>query len=292
MGLPYGRLYVLILSMKKTLTMAATLLAAGMTLAGTMAAQHTPPAPKTTTPSPAASEFKNDMEKASYAIGTDIGGNVARSLKKNDIDVDPAMLLRGFEEALNGEKLLLTDEEVKDVLTKLQQDTRMKLEMKAKTAAEDNKKEGDAFLAENKTKEGVVSLPDGLQYKVLTQGDGPKPTAMDTVECNYRGTLINGKEFDSSYKRGQTASFGIHQVIKGWGEVLQLMPVGSKYQVFIPSELAYGPRGQGADIGPNSTLIFEIELVSIKSKEAVAPKPESPKLIEPTKPQTAAPATK
>ena len=292
MGLPYGRLYVLILSMKNTLTMAATLLAAGMTLAGTMAAQHTPPAPKTTTPSPTASEFKNDMEKASYAIGTDIGGNVARSLKKNDIDVDPAMLLRGFKEALNGEKLLLTDEEVKDVLTKLQQDTRMKLEMKAKTAAEDNKKEGDAFLAENKTKEGVVSLPDGLQYKVLTQGDGPKPTAMDTVECNYRGTLINGKEFDSSYKRGQTASFGIHQVIKGWGEVLQLMPVGSKYQVFIPSELAYGPRGQGADIGPNSTLIFEIELVSIKSKEAVAPKPESPKLIEPTKPQTAAPATK
>jgi FKBP-type peptidyl-prolyl cis-trans isomerase len=154
---------------------------------------------------------------------------------------------------------------------------------KSKAAAEDNKKEGETFLAANKSKEGVVTLASGLQYKILKQGDGAKPLPTDTVECNYRGTLINGKEFDSSYKRGQTASFGVTQVIHGWTEILQLMPVGSKYQVFIPSELAYGPRGAGADIGPNSTLIFEIELVSIKAKPAEAAAP-----AEPAKPAEAA----
>jgi FKBP-type peptidyl-prolyl cis-trans isomerase len=260
--------------------MVATLLAAGIALSGTVLAQQAPP--PSTTPTPAASEFKNDTEKNSYAIGIDLGGNVAKSLKRSQIDVDPALLLRGFKESFNGEKLLLTDEEMKEVLTKLQADTKAKLEAKAKAAAETNKKEGEDFLAANKSKEGVEALPDGLQYKVLKQGDGPKPTAIDTVECNYRGTLINGTEFDSSYKRGQPVTFAVGQVIKGWGEILQLMPVGSKYQVFIPSVLAYGPRGTGADIGPNSTLVFEIELLSIKGKEA----PESglPKLVEPTKP--------
>jgi FKBP-type peptidyl-prolyl cis-trans isomerase len=256
--------------MKNHLTMVVTLLAAGIALSGNVAAQQTPPA-TTKTPSPAASEFKNETQKASYAIGVDIGGNVAKSLKRNEIDVDSALVLRGFKEAFNGEKTLLTDEEIKEVLTKLQQDTRTKMEAKAKAAAETNKKEGDDFLTANKSKEGVVTLPDGLQYKVLKQGDGPKPTATDSVECNYRGTLINGTEFDSSYKHGQPATFGVTQVIKGWGEVLQLMPVGSKYQVFVPSDLAYGPRGQGADIGPNATLIFEIDLISIKSGDAAKP---------------------
>ena len=130
-----------------------------------------------------------------------------------------------------------------------------------------NKKEGEAFLAANKGKEGVVTLPSGLQYKILKEGTGPKPTASDTVVCNYRGTLINGTEFDSSYKRGQPATFPVGGVIKGWTEALQLMPVGSKWQLFIPSDLAYGERGAGADIGPESTLIFEVELLVHRGQE-------------------------
>lgn len=129
---------------------------------------------------------------------------------------------------------------------------------------QDNKKIGADFLAANKTKPGVVTLPSGLQYIVEKQGTGHKPRASDSVECHYRGTLIDGKEFDSSYRRGKTATFPVNRVIPGWTEILQLMPVGSKYKVFIPSDLAYGPRGAGADIGPNATLIFEIELIAIK----------------------------
>lgn len=134
--------------------------------------------------------------------------------------------------------------------------------------AETNKKEGEAFLAENKTKDGVVTLPSGLQYKILSAGTGPKPTATDSVVCNYKGTLLNGTEFDSSYKRGQPATFPVNGVIKGWTEALQMMPVGSKWQLFVPSDLAYGQRGPGAGIGPNSMLIFEVELISIQSKDA------------------------
>jgi FKBP-type peptidyl-prolyl cis-trans isomerase len=130
-----------------------------------------------------------------------------------------------------------------------------------------NKQEGQQFLAANKSKEGVITLPSGLQYKILQEGTGPKPAATDTVTVNYRGTLINGTEFDSSYKRNEPATFGVNQVIKGWTEALQLMPVGSKWQLFIPSELAYGERSPGAEIGPNSTLIFDVELLSIKDKE-------------------------
>jgi FKBP-type peptidyl-prolyl cis-trans isomerase len=129
-----------------------------------------------------------------------------------------------------------------------------------------NKKEGEAFLAANKSKPGVVTLPSGLQYKILTAGTGPKPTATDSVNCNYRGTLIDGKEFDSSYKRGKPVTFPVTGVIKGWTEALQLMPVGSKWQLFIPSDLAYGDRGAGADIGPGATLVFEVELISIEDK--------------------------
>jgi FKBP-type peptidyl-prolyl cis-trans isomerase FklB len=134
----------------------------------------------------------------------------------------------------------------------------------AQNVGKDNKMAGTAFLAANKTKPGVVTLPSGLQYKIEKQGTGRKPRATDSVECNYRGTLIDGKEFDSSYKRGQTATFPVNRVIPGWTEILQLMPTGSKYKVFIPSNLAYGERGAGADIGPNATLIFDIELIAIK----------------------------
>ena len=134
----------------------------------------------------------------------------------------------------------------------------------AQNVGKENKMAGKAFLAENKTKPGVVTLHSGLQYKIEKQGTGRKPRATDSVECNYRGTMIDGKEFDSSYKRGQTATFPVNRVIPGWTEILQLMPVGSKYKVFIPSDLAYGERGAGADIGPNATLIFDIELIAIK----------------------------
>jgi FKBP-type peptidyl-prolyl cis-trans isomerase len=163
----------------------------------------------------------------------------------------------------------MSDDEVKAVLTALQTHMHEMQDQKAKQAGDTNKKEGESFLAANKSKEGVVTLPDGLQYKILSTGTGPKPTATDSVVCNYKGTLINGKEFDSSYKRGQPATFGVSQVIKGWTEALQLMPVGSKWQLFIPSELAYSQRGAGADIGPNATLVFEVELVSIQAKPAV-----------------------
>jgi FKBP-type peptidyl-prolyl cis-trans isomerase len=150
---------------------------------------------------------------------------------------------------------------------------RKKQELLTQQASETNKKEGDAFLAANKTKEGIVTLPSGLQYKVLQDGTGPKPTTTDTVSVNYRGALLNGTEFDSSYKRGQPASFGVGQIIKGWTEALQLMSVGSKWQLFIPPDLAYGPRGAGRDIGPNATLVFEVELLSIQPKAQLAPSP-------------------
>jgi FKBP-type peptidyl-prolyl cis-trans isomerase len=203
-----------------------------------------------------------------------VGRNLGAQLHQQSVELDQAILLRGVKDALAGGKTLLTDDEVKAVLTQLQTEarTRQQEKMKAeqekmKVAAEGNKKEGEEFLAANKTKEGVVTLPSGLQYKILTEGTGPKPAAADTVSCNYRGTLLNGTEFDSSYKRGQPASFPVTGVIKGWTEALQLMPVGSKWQLFIPAELGYGDRGAGADIGPGATLIFEVELLSIQSKE-------------------------
>jgi FKBP-type peptidyl-prolyl cis-trans isomerase FklB len=164
-------------------------------------------------------------------------------------------------------KTVMTDMEAHNTLMQAQQEAKKKIDETRQASMEPNKKAGDAFLAANKTKEGVVTLPSGLQYKILKEGTGPKPTPADSVVCNYRGTLIDGKEFDSSYKRGQPATFPVGQVIKGWTEALQLMPVGSKWQLFVPADLAYGDRGAGADIGPGSTLIFEVELISIKGKE-------------------------
>ena len=192
--------------------------------------------------------------------------NIGRSLKKQSDDIDSASLVRGLKDTLAGGTVLLTDEEAQAALSELQGEVRQKEEAEAQKAGEANMKEGEAFLADNKTKEGVVTLPSGLQYKILTAGTGPKPAASDTVVCNYRGTFINGTEFDSSYKRGQPASFPVGQVIKGWTEALQLMPVGSKWQLFIPPDLAYGQRGAGGAIGPNATLVFEVELLSIQGK--------------------------
>jgi FKBP-type peptidyl-prolyl cis-trans isomerase FklB len=211
----------------------------------------------------AAPAFANQKDKVSYAIGMNIG----TTLHRQSLDVDPNVLLQGLKDAMAGGKTQLSEEEARATLTELQNDMRKKQQEKMQQAAEENKKEGAAFLSANKAKSEIVTLPSGLQYKVLTAGAGPKPTASDSVVCNYRGTLIDGKEFDSSYKRGEPATFPVSGVIKGWTEALQLMPVGSKWQLFVPSDLAYGDRGQGPDIGPNATLIFEVELLSIQSKD-------------------------
>jgi FKBP-type peptidyl-prolyl cis-trans isomerase FklB len=272
--------------MRKIFVMLLNLSVAALLAMGTLKAQDTPPAkPKAATPAPAQGTtktpaakprtgtstgtrtsapltLKTQKDKVSYAIGMNIG----KSLHKDSVDIDPAIFARGVKDALMSAKPLLTEEEMKTVLTALQGELRKQQEDAARVAGVGNRKAGDAFLAENKTKDGVVTLPSGLQYKIITPGTGPKPTATDTVVCNYRGTLLDGKEFDSSYKRGQPATFPVSGVIKGWTEAVQLMPVGSKWQLFIPADLAYGPRGAGPDIGPESTLIFEVELLSIQEK--------------------------
>ena len=237
-------------------------------------AQQTPPTSNATHP-PAKSRpataaksstvlsLKTQKDKFSYALGMNLGKN----LHQQAVAIDPNILARGLKDALTGGKTLLTDDEARAALTAAQAEVRAKQQEKMQQAGAENKKEGETFLAANKAKDGVVTLPSGLQYKILTAGTGPKPTASDTVVCNYRGTLINGTEFDSSYKRGQPATFPVGGVIKGWTEALQLMPVGSKWQLFIPADLAYGDRGAGADIGPGATLIFEVELLSIQGKD-------------------------
>jgi FKBP-type peptidyl-prolyl cis-trans isomerase len=294
--------------MKTLLIVVRTMLAAGAVLLGNAVAQtsaapsQTPPAKKPAAPaakkSPSATKtgtaakpgtvttLTTTKQKASYAIGMNLGGG----LHRQNVDVDSAALIQGMKDALAGGKTLLTDEEARAALMQLQKDMQEKMQAKAAAEGDANKKEGDAFLAANKTKEGVVTLPSGLQYKILTPGSGPKPTASDSVVCNYKGTLINGTEFDSSYKRGEPATFPVTGVIKGWTEALQLMPVGSKWQLFIPPDLAYGPRGTpGGPIGPNATLTFEVELISIKEKPP-APDKVPPPAAAPEKTPAAAPA--
>ncbi len=247
-------------------------------------AATTPAAPAATTPkaattakapvkqtgtaakSAAAPALKTQKEKFSYALGMNIGKGLGANLKSQSVEVDWNLVSQGLKDSSSGGKTRLTQEEAQAVLTEVQNEVRKQQQEKTQQDAATNKTEGEAFLAANKSKDGVVTLPSGLQYKILSAGTGPKPTATDSVKCNYRGTLINGTEFDSSYKRGQPATFGVNQVIKGWTEALQLMPVGSKWQLFIPSSLAYAERGAGADIGPNATLIFEVELLSIEEK--------------------------
>lgn len=225
--------------------------------------------------------LKDQKDKLSYALGMSLGTNLHRQA----IDVDPNIVSQAIKDALGGGKMLMTEDEMKAAIAQLQNDMRAKQETLRKEMADNNKKEGEAFLAANKSKEGVVALPSGLQYKIITAGTGPKPAATDTVVCNYKGTLVNGTEFDSSYKRGEPATFPVSGVIKGWTEALQLMPVGSKWQLFIPSDMAYADRGAGPVIGPNSTLVFEVELISIKQKEEPkeAPKAPEPKPTEPKK---------
>jgi FKBP-type peptidyl-prolyl cis-trans isomerase len=227
----------------------------------------------------AAGPLTTEKAKTSYAIGLDLGNK----LKSQSIDVDTSILVRGMNDGISGAKPAMTDEEMKTSLTALTTQIRAKQTAMLKELTEKNKAEGDVFLLDNRSKEGVVVLPSGLQYKILKAGDGPKPAASDSVVCNYKGTLINGKEFDSSYKRGQPATFPVSGVIKGWTEALQLMPVGSKWQLFIPPDLAYGERGAGADIQPDSTLIFEVELMSIQPKGQEKAPEKAPETPQPDK---------
>ena len=209
--------------------------------------------------------LKTEREKVNYAIGVD----VVRNFQEQGIEADMDLVLKGMKDALAREKLLMTEEEFRATMNAFRTQVRRQADLKRKqvqtppAVAEENKKAGEGFLAENKTKEGVMTLPSGLQYKILKTGEGKKPVETDTAECHYTGTLINGTEFDSSYRRGQPVTFKITSVIPGWREALKLMPVGSKWQLFIPPGLAYGPRASGR-IPANSTLIFEVELLGIK----------------------------
>jgi FKBP-type peptidyl-prolyl cis-trans isomerase FklB len=214
-------------------------------------------------------ELKTPKEKQSYSIGFDMGSNI----KRNGIDVDPNILTKAIKDALSGGLPLMTEQEMRESIVALQKDMAAKQQGRAKELGDKNRKEGEAFLVENKKKDGVTTLPSGLQYMILAEGKGNQPKATDTVTVQYRGTLIDGSEFDSSYKRGQPATFALNQVIKGWTEGVQLIKEGGKIRLFVPSELAYGERGAGAQIGPNATLIFEVELLSIGDggKAAVQP---------------------
>jgi FKBP-type peptidyl-prolyl cis-trans isomerase FklB len=276
--------------MRKLLTSACLAFAAAILFCSYARAQQSSPAtpsqttpPKATSPtphrpgsttakkSPAPLTLTTQKDKTSYAIGMNMG----KSMRKDSVDIDPNILLRGLKDGLAGDKTLLTDDEARAVLTAFQADLRKALQEKFQALSESNRKAGEAFFAENKAKEGVVTLPSGLQYKVLQEGTGPKPLPTDTVVCNYKGTLLDNTEFDSSYKRGHPETFPVRGVIRGWTEALQLMPVGSKWQLFVPPDLAYGARGgPGGVIGPNAALIFEVELLSIQPKpEPTAPAP-------------------
>jgi FKBP-type peptidyl-prolyl cis-trans isomerase len=214
-------------------------------------------------------ELADQKAKVSYGIGMNLG----MQWRQQEVAIDPDLLMRGMKDAMEGKATLMTEEEMRNTLTSYQNQHRAQQMEKRKLQGEQSRAQGESFLAENKTKPGVVTLPSGLQYKIIKDGQGESPSAHDQVTVNYRGTLIDGTEFDSSYKRGEPATFGVGGVIKGWTEALQLMKPGSKWELYIPSALAYGERGSGAQIGPNSTLIFDVELISVKKQEP-PPMPE------------------
>jgi len=256
-------------------------------LAETAAAQQPPAVNKTQVQAPAIKtedqaaatkntpqeeqKFNSRKDKLSYAIGADFG----RGLRWRRIDVNADLLVKAMRDALAGEKLLITDEEVTTTLKTLAEERKKDYEHAKMMLSEKNKKAGEAFFAENLKQDGVVTLPSGLQYKILKQGQGKKPTLDDKVVCQYRGTLLDGTEFDSSYKRNQPTTLPVKSLIKGWSEALQLMPVGSKWELYIPPQLAYGERVVGG-IAPNAMLVFEVELISIQDESQSQAAQKSP----------------
>ena len=233
----------------------------GLTLAADEAKPKAPAAKST-------SALKTEEQKVSYAIGLNIANNLKQMKQQANFAVDANLVAQGLKDAFAGGKLKMTPEEAASTMQAFSQKMQAKQkeamaarEADMKKVGDQNAVEGKAYLEANAKKDGVKTTKSGLQYKVITKGKGPKPKETDTVTVNYRGTLINGKEFDSSYSRGEPATFAVNAVIPGWTEVLQLMPEGSKWEVTIPSDLAYGPGGAGGDIGPNATLVFEVELL-------------------------------
>lgn len=211
-----------------------------------------------------ASNLTSDKDKLSYSIGADLGKN----FKTQGIDINPEALSKGMQDGMSGTQLILTEQQMKDVLSKFQKDLMAKRTSEFNQKAEENKAKGEKFLSENKSKQGIVVLPSGLQYKIVDTGTGAKPGKTDTVTVEYTGRLIDGTVFDSTDKTGKPATFQVSQVIPGWTEALQLMPAGSTWEIYVPSALAYGPRSVGGPIGPNETLIFKVHLISVKKSAA------------------------
>jgi len=205
-------------------------------------------------------KLTTQKDSVGYAIGMDIGKN----LKQQEIDIDIDVLSQGIKDAVNNQQTLITEEQSREIMMEFQRELMAKHSDRQAKKAEKNKIEGENFLNENKKKEGVITTQSGLQYKILQAGKGVKPQSNQTVTVHYRGRLLDGSEFDNSYKRNSPATFPVDGVIRGWSEALQLMPVGSKWELYIPSELAYGENGMGQVIPPNATLIFEVELISVE----------------------------
>lgn len=204
-------------------------------------------------------ELKTDKDMLSYSIGA----STAKNLKKSDVDIDPDLVMKGLKDGLAGDKLLLSDKQISGIMNGLMNNVKRTTVANRKEAAERNQKTGLLFLEANKSKKGVVTLPSGVQYQVLKAGDGKQPSDSDMVVCNFRGSLIDGTVFEST-EEGKSATFKVSSLVAGWREALKLMPVGSKWRIFIPAALAWAERGVGTDIGPNETVIFELELLAIK----------------------------
>jgi FKBP-type peptidyl-prolyl cis-trans isomerase len=217
-------------------------------------------------PSAGATAFPPTLSEPKAQNGYALGLALGAQLSKEGVAIDPAAMAKGMRDAMTNAKPLLTDDQIHAVMLRMQTEAQARREAKVTQEAQANQAAGAAFLAANKAKPGVVTLESGLQYQILKAGDGPKPKLTDTVQCNYRGTLIDGTEFDSSDTNGGPISFPVGGVIKGWTEALQLMPTGSKWRLFVPANLAYGEKGAGGGkIGPDAVLIFDVELVSIKA---------------------------
>lgn len=250
--------------MKSTLRLVCAAFAVASTLSAQTESAKPAEKPAGEAAAPAASA---SMDKVSYFIGSQIGGNIANNFKQQGLDIDLDNFLGAIRDQFEGNKAKFQPAELEEAMKAFEEVMKGKqAEMEAKQAAKagEVKAAGAKFLAENGKREGVKTTASGLQYEVLKAGDGPKPVPTDKVNVHYHGTLLNGKVFDSSVERGEPITFGVQEVIKGWTEALQLMPVGSKYKLYIPSELAYGDNGAGADIGPGETLVFEVELLKIE----------------------------